>query len=166
LIAYVWTFIVISVLWFQHQRLFSNFFVPNPATVVVNFTALGLIGLIVYFVQLFGRFHGEAEKIYAALAYFFVLGLTLLSFGILYAHGVNAKWDHLDREMRYIGVRYALRGAVTGACMLIGVLICVARGAQSFSDIYPLFGLAFLGVIAARFIALAVKPRIVDAAHG
>jgi hypothetical protein len=152
-------------LWFQHQRLFSHFFTPNPMTVVLNFVALGSIGLIVYFVQVFVRYHDEAERIYASLAYFSVLGLTLLSIGILYAHGVRAKWSHLDGALRYIGVRYALRGVVSGTCMLAGVWICVARGAQGFGDIYPLVGLAVFGVFAARLVAMAFKKKIEGTAN-
>ena len=160
LIAYAWTFAVIALLWFSHQRLFSHYFTPNTATVIVNFVALALIGLIVYFVQVFVHYSGETSKAWAALAYFGALGLTLLALGVLYAHGVRHRWEHLDSELRFTGVRFAVRCLLSGACMAIGVFVSAMRAVQSMADVWPVAVLAIASVVAARIVAVIIKPRI------
>src|ERR1700759_2132684 len=62
LVSYFCTFAVIAVLWFNHQRLFSMFFIPEAFCIVLNFLLLSMIGLMVYFVQVFGRIHGDADQ--------------------------------------------------------------------------------------------------------
>lgn len=165
LIAYAWTFAVIAALWFQHQRLFSHFFSPHPLTIVLNFLALATIGLIVYFVQVFVHYHTSFEKVWAAFAYFAALGTTLLSFGILYLHGTRIRWNALDPDLRYLGIRHALRGIISGMCMFAGVGISVMRQPKSLDDLLPLVVLAATGLLVARIATRLVKPGILGGEH-
>ena len=162
LVCYFWTFAVIAILWFNHQRLFSLFFLVHPVCLVLNFVFLSMIGLLVYFLQVFGHVRGEADQAIALLAYFGALGTSLLTIGILYAIGTRVRWHQLTREERYLGVRAALRGIVVGVFLDGGVIIT------------PLFFLelhlratltlaysAIFAVIVTRIALQFLRPRIV-----
>ena len=43
LAAFAFTFLVVSLLWYSHNRLFEYFFVPTPLTVALNFVTLALV---------------------------------------------------------------------------------------------------------------------------
>jgi uncharacterized membrane protein len=62
LIAYFWTFFLIAGLWFNHQRLFTTYFWPEPVAVVLNFVLLSMTGLLVYFVQVFVHYHDSFDR--------------------------------------------------------------------------------------------------------
>ena len=161
LIAYGWSFAIIAALWYTHQRLFSHYFWPEPGTIVLNFILLSMIGLIVYFVQVFVHYHDEFDRFWAFLAYFTAFGIALVSLGILYWHGVRRRWVHLDGDLRYIGTRYVIRGLGSGSCMLIGVAVCALRAGRTMSDVWPLALLAFTGLVVTRGAVRFMKQRII-----
>ncbi|MBV9232779.1 MAG: DUF1211 domain-containing protein, partial [Candidatus Eremiobacteraeota bacterium] len=49
--AYVWTFAVVSSLWYSHHRLFVRAFVPAKLAIFLNFVWLATVGLLVYLMQ-------------------------------------------------------------------------------------------------------------------
>ncbi len=134
LIAYIWTFLVIASIWYTHQRLFSYYFTVRPYTIFLNFLLLASLGLIVYFVQVFVHVQGEPDKVWAFLAYFFMQSISFIVMGALYAHGVRARWAELDGQLRYQGVRHAVRNLTTGVAVLLGVTITALRHPQSMDD--------------------------------
>ena len=160
LFAYIWTFAVIASIWYTHQRLFSYYFTVRPYTVFLNFALLFLIGLMVYFVQVFVHVAGEPDRLWAFLIYFCVQGLSFLVMGTLYAQGVRARWQHLDADLRYTGVRNAARTLTAGAAILTGVLVVVLRHPQKLDDAAMVGYIAVVGMLGSRLVLHVLKDRI------
>jgi uncharacterized membrane protein len=161
LIAYFWTFAIIGNLWFLHQRLFTHYFWPQPLTITLNFFLLSLVGLIVYFVQVFVRYGDQFEKAWAFIAYFFVLGAALVALGTLYYHGTRKRWASLDPTERYIGMRHSMR-VIVGLGMMAGSAACAALHPQTLNDIVPLFVCVLVAVLGTRLTLPWLKRRAAE----
>lgn len=164
LVAYFWTFALIASIWYTHQRLFSTYFTIRPYTILLNFVLLALLGLIVYFVQVFVHVEGEPDKVWAFLIYFSVQSLAYMVMGALYAHGVRARWEGLDGELRYQGVRQAVRLLVAGGTVLVGVIVTALRHPQSMDDAAVVGFISLAGLLAARVVMRVLRSRIASAA--
>ncbi|HTV92343.1 MAG TPA: TMEM175 family protein [Verrucomicrobiae bacterium] len=160
LMAYIWTFGVIASIWYTHQRLFSYYFAVRPYTIFLNFVLLASLGLIVYFVQVFVHLQGEPDKVWAFLVYFFMQSIAFIVMGALYGHGVRSRWYDLDSELRYQGVRYAVRMLVTGSAVLAGVIVTALRHPRSLDDAVILGIISLVGALGSRVIVRALAPRI------
>jgi uncharacterized membrane protein len=163
LIAYFWTFAIIGNLWFLHQRLFTHYFWPERLSIFLNFVLLSLVGLIVFFVQVFVRYKAEPDEVWAFLTYFFVLGLALMVMGLLYLHGTRKRWDSLDADERFVGMRHSLRGIV-GAGMMIGAAASALRVPQTMNDIAPLMACIAVSAFGTRMSLRTLKQRIAEKA--
>ncbi|MGC2130718.1 MAG: TMEM175 family protein [Candidatus Aquilonibacter sp.] len=164
LVAYFWTFAVVAGIWYSHQRLFTHFFWPETFSIVLNFTLLSMVGLLVYFVQVFVHYHSTFDRVWAFIAYFAVLGIAFIALGTLYLHGARRRWGSLDAEDRYVGFRQGLRNIVGGAFMLVGALVTALLPVKSMDDLWPLAIFVFAGFFAARIVARLLKARIVAGA--
>lgn len=162
-VAYIWTFAVIAGIWYNHQRLFMHFFWPETLTIILNFALLAMIGLLVYFVQVFVHYHDAFDRVWAFLAYFMVFGLGFMILGTLYLHGTRRRWDALTGEDRYTGLRQAARGIVGGAFIVVGVAVSALRPAKSMDDLLPLAIFVLAGLVGSRFVLRALKSRITGA---
>ena len=162
LIAYFWTFAIVASIWYSHQRLFTLFFWPETFSIVLNFVLLSMVGLLVYFVQVFVHYHAALDQVWAFVAYFAVLGIAFIALGTLYLHGARRRWAALDGEDRYVGFRQALRGIVGGAFMLVGALVVALGSVKSLDELWPLALFVFAGFLVARFAAGLFKARIVQ----
>jgi len=163
LIAYFWTFGIICSLWFTHQRLFTHFFWPEPISIIANFVLLSMVGLIVYFVQVFVHYHHELDKVWAFLAYFFAFGIALVALGSLYLHGTRRRWQQLVPDERFTGLKYAVRGIVVGTAIVAGTVVSALFRPTSMDAVWPLVMCVFLGVVGVRIFNRVMKPRIVQA---
>ena len=54
-VAYVWTFAFVCTMWGQHYWTFRHVFVPNRISLLLNYAKLGLIVLLIFFVQVLLR---------------------------------------------------------------------------------------------------------------
>ncbi len=160
IVAYFWTFIAISTIWYNHQRLFTHYFWPEPLTIILNFALLSMMGLLVYFVQVFVHFHTAYDHVWAFLAYFAVFGVALVLLGTLYLHGTWRRWIQLDAKERYTGVNHTARGILTGGAILIGVVVCASRPARSMDDVWPLMISVLVAVIGVRVTQFILKQRV------
>jgi glucan phosphoethanolaminetransferase (alkaline phosphatase superfamily) len=112
--GFVFSFVMISILWWIHHRLFRSFFVLNTASVVLNFAMLGSLVLMVYFQQMALRFiagggePGEALQLWM-LCYGVVYGLV----GAMVAIGLRTRWKTLSIDDLRWGVSRSI-GAVVG----------------------------------------------------
>lgn len=151
LAIYFWTFFVVAAIWFSHQRLFSRYFVATPATIILNFVLLALVGLVVFFVQVFGHVHGSLDKGLAFCAYWFLLGSEWGVIGALFAIGLRARWEALDDFERRDGRKHALRGALLCGGTYCGVALAGIGGftMQSAVVIAPC---VVLSIMASRFL--------------
>jgi uncharacterized membrane protein len=161
LIAYFWTFFVICSVWYSHQRLFTHFFSPHPLTVILNFGLLSMVGLLVFFVQVFVHYHDSFDRVWAFLAYFTVFGTLFLIMGTLYLHGTLTRWNRLSAEDRYTGLLQSARGIIGGPAVLIGVAISALRPARSLQDLFPVAYCVIVGLLIVRIGARIYKPRII-----
>ena len=164
LVAYFWTFAVVAGLWYSHQRLFTHFFWPETFSIVLNFALLSMVGLLVYFVQVFVHYHSTFDRVWAFIAYFAVLGIAFIALGTLYLHGARRRWANLDADDRYAGIRQALRGIVGGAFTLVGALVTALLPVKSMDDLWPLAIFVFAGFFATGLVARILRPRIVGGA--
>jgi uncharacterized membrane protein len=163
LIAYFWTFAVISRIWFTHQRLFTRLFWPDPLSVALNFVLLAMVGLLVYFVQVFVHYRDDFERAWAFIAYFAVLGVLLTIIGVLHWRGAHHRWESLDAEDRYFGVAQGLRNGVAGVCIFIGAALNAALRPQDLNDIWLVPVAVVVGLSGTRIAIRALKPRILGA---
>jgi uncharacterized membrane protein len=164
LIAYFWTFAVIARIWYTHQRLFTRFFWPDSFSVFLNFVLLSMVGLLVYFVQVFVHYRDDFERVWAFIAYFGVLGVLLTIVGVLHWRGVRRRWDALDAEDRYFGVVQAARNGVAGVCIFVAAVIIPTLHPHNFNDIWLVPLAVVLGLAGTRIALRALKPRIIAAA--
>jgi uncharacterized membrane protein len=165
LIAYFWSFAVISGLWYNHRRLFSSYFVADSFSVGINFVLLSMIGLVVYFVQVFVHEHSDYDRTWAFLAYFIAQGCAFLCLGTLYAYGARRRWATLDPQARFIGVRQGARGLVGGVFVLTGVAVSALHPARSMADTWPVAAVALAGLVGVRIVLRFMKPKVMEAAH-
>jgi uncharacterized membrane protein len=165
LIAYFWSFAVISGLWYNHRRLFARYFVADRFSVGVNFVFLSMVGLVVYFVQVFVHEHSDFDRVWAFLAYFVAQGIAFLCIGALYAHGLRRQWEMLEPDTRFVGVRQSARGIVGGIAVLAGVGVCALHPATSMNDAWPLAAIALAGLVGVRIVLRLLRPRFAEAAH-
>ena len=163
LVAYFWTFAVICALWFNHQRLFTHYFVPEIASILLNFLFLAMVGLIVYFVQVFVHYHDEYEKMWSFLAYFFVFGVAFISIGTLYLHGTKRRSDQLEAKDRFDGIYHGCRALAVGIAVIVGGVVTVLLKPVDMSSVWPVAVFAAIGNVGVRVVLRSVKERLLGA---
>jgi uncharacterized membrane protein len=96
--AFVASFSLVVMLWWNHHRLFKTYLVLTRATLFMNFALLGGLVLMLYFLQI-----GTRDIAMQGGGPHFFLRLTLLSFAAVYALlagmfaiGVRARWSALS----------------------------------------------------------------------
>jgi uncharacterized membrane protein len=91
LVAYVWTFAFVCTMWGQHYWTFRHVFVPDRVSVLLNYAKLGLIVLLIFFVQVLlrafeiGNAHDVVvgnELYWGCLAAYWVVTALLLAAGM------------------------------------------------------------------------------------
>ena len=119
LVGFLWTFALVCLMWWNHNRIFRAGFKATPAALVLNFVLLASIVLIVYFAQVFARVSTLHDGLVAARLYFAALGLSAIFTALLYY--VN------------LGVtRGAIVNAVSGSIQCAGVLVSLLWGDRIF----------------------------------
>jgi uncharacterized membrane protein len=160
LIAYYWSFGMVSVIWWHHRRLFTHYFSPSTLTVVLNFLLLSMLGLMMYFVQVFVHLRAEEDKALALLAYFGTQGVEFTSMGLLYLLGTRARWAKLDPEERYEGMRFGVRFTIPGTIVLCGIVFMVLHGVHHVNEVLLVPLCAAIGVAITRAVLSVARARI------
>ena len=161
IITYFWTFAFIGNIWFNHQRLFAEYFVPRPLSIFLNFVLLSMLGLIVFFVQVFGRMRLEHDRFLAFIGYFAIFGLTTTILGVLFAIGTRERWPMLDAAARRWGINACVRRFVVGAAVLIGVALSATTSPRAtMRDVLPLMYCVIAGIVAWRLGMRVLSSRI------
>jgi uncharacterized membrane protein len=160
-IGFAVSFVLISLVWWGHQRIFRTYFLLTPLTVVLNFTLLGSLVLMVYFQQISLHFIGIGGNPSNAVR------LWLLSYGVVYGllgamlwTGVRERWTMLtEADLRW-GVGRATI-LVIGAVLFFVSAACYAefRGKVVFvvAIITVLFLRLFVPMMANRVVATRTK---------
>lgn len=166
IVAYFVTFGLIAFLWMRHQRLFSMYFIATPFCIGLNFVFLSMLGLIVYFVQVFAHVRGERDQVIAVLGYSSAFAIALVCLGLMYALGTRERWKRLLPEDRFTGFSNAARGLIVGCLMLFG---CIATPLTFFElgyfSTYVILIAVVVGALASRVVVQYQKPRIIGGAH-
>lgn len=102
-------------MWWNHNRLFARYFVPNTVSVVLNFAMLGCLVLFAFSIQVFVKYAGpDSILFYAAM-----FGCTFLLLGVLYLIGATLRRARLTSEEFRKGFIRGLRLT----CMALGILV-------------------------------------------
>jgi uncharacterized membrane protein len=104
LAAFAFTFLVVSLVWYSHYRLFEYFFVPTPLTVALNFITLALVVWLVYQLQVYVRFQNTSEAVVAATGYVVTFSAVWLLLMTLFVISMRIRWRALVAKERRIGI--------------------------------------------------------------
>ena len=149
LLAFLWTFSLVCLMWWNHNRIFRTSFRPTPVSMVLNFVLLATIVLIVYFAQVFARVTTQHDGLVAGRLYFGTLAITAIVTALLYYVNHGAP-------------RGMLVNAISGGIQLAVVIASFAIGDNPIG--LPAMGIAvpiaFVigGIVARRVVALPVVP--------
>lgn len=135
LVAFVWTFGTICLLWVRNNHLFKHYFIPNSFSIGLNFTQLGAAVLMVYMVQLLLRaiqLDGQGDLKAGLAMYFGSYVLLQVLLGALFLYGVRKRWDVLDAPLRARGVTATVR-LFAGAIAMAGLGYGGAHGPRMFA---------------------------------
>ncbi|MGR4064235.1 MAG: TMEM175 family protein [Vulcanimicrobiaceae bacterium] len=128
LIAFACTFLFVSIIWYQHHRIFVNYFKPRPLTIVLNFAMLGCTVMLVYALQVFVKFLNTDQRDAATMFYLVAFSIVYACLGALYATGVRDRWGELDAALRTRGIRSAMRLVGVGVITILGMFVSSAVG--------------------------------------
>lgn len=141
--AFAFTFLVVSMAWFTHRRLFEYYFVPRTPTIVLNFVLLGLIVWLVYQLQLYVHFAESADHGVAAYGYGVTFSIVWMLYAVLFTVCTRMRWTKLDAEMRRSGALAVARTGLLGAGMMLTLLVLWALKLQPEISFYMIFFWAF-----------------------
>lgn len=166
LVSYFVTFSLIALLWLRHQRLFSMYLVPLPACIFANFVFLSMLGLIVYFVQVFAHVRGEFDQAIAVIGYSGAYAVAMLALGFMFAIGTRERWAQLTPHDRFTGFSNAARPLIVGALLLCACIVSPLVSLElRIVATYTVGAAAILGVLVSQVLLAYQKQRIIGAAH-
>lgn len=170
LIAYLFTFWLIALVWWSHSQLFQHYFLPNRLTYFLCFITLALTGLLVYAFQVWMHTGDTSDSYSAAQIYFGTLALTYCVLGSLYLIGLKgyrALLEPVVRAKGYIRSAWFLgmglgAGVGTTISAIPGWSIDAKHQAHLFLGVdrgpvpaEAVFGLMLGGLVALSFTAVA-----------
>lgn len=146
LLAFVATFGIVSATWYAHHWLFDYLFVPQRATIIVNFATLASIVWLVYQLQVYMHFEvaNTVDSQLAATSYIGTFALTWSLLGLLYALSARACWDTLPAADKQAAI------FKTGRLLTIGLPLIVAVTVAFYLHVrieYTFFLIPILGVV-------------------
>ena len=148
LIAFAFTFFVVSTTWYAHHRLFDYFFVPRVPTITLNFTMLGSVAWLVYQLQVYARFARTPDHRFAATSYIATFALAWMLLALLYVLCVRIRWSDLDVQERREGILQIGRiGSIgAGTAVTITLLTVLRLPAEIAFWLIPAWGAAWRAV--------------------
>ena len=155
LAAFAFTFLVVSLLWYSHNRLFEYFFVPTPLTIALNFVTLALVVWLVYQLQVYVHFQGTAEETVAAASYIITFSAVWLLLMTLYLICMRIRWSAIGSNERRSGVMSVARLGSIGFGSLIALGLADRLGWPSV----VVFGSIFVWGVLGRAIGTIVIRR-------
>lgn len=118
--GFVISFVLVSILWWIHHRIFKSFFVPNVATVITNFAMLGALVLMVYFQQICVHLIAIGDDVTVAVQLWAVsYSVVYALVGIMLWYGIYVRWSTLSAD----DLRWGLR---RGVLVVVGTVIFIA----------------------------------------
>jgi uncharacterized membrane protein len=145
-IAFVITFAIVCSMWWSHHLLFTHFFVPRSATIVMNFATLGALLFAIYSVQLFIADLGDST---AFAMYATSFGTVALLLGVQFLYGWRVRKGALPADISLRGFGRGLGLFGVGALFLLSASLSARYGLHVRPFTYVLYAL-FVYVIAMR----------------
>jgi uncharacterized membrane protein len=149
LAAFAFTFLVVALVWYSHNRLFEYFFVPTPSTVTLNFLTLALVVWLVYQLQVFVHFQATSESDAAAVSYIVTFSAVWLLLAALFAISMRVRWGAIPVEERRIGIVSIVRLASIGFGSLATLALTLLLGWTPIIVFAAIFVWAVLGRVIA-----------------
>ncbi len=151
--AFLWTFALVCLLWWNHHRLFRTVFVPTRVTIILNFVLLASIVLLAFLAEVLNRPSTLHDAALAVRLYYGALAANFLVWALL-AFVCSRNPLHVENPEL---VRSAERAALVNATAGTVILVLEALGAWVFGDLFSIVGISasipisfVLGSIVAR----------------
>ncbi|HEY1881754.1 MAG TPA: TMEM175 family protein [Candidatus Cybelea sp.] len=138
LIAYVWTFALVCIMWASHYWTFRYVFVPTPFCLVVNYAKLALTVLLVFMVQVLMRSYetGTARDVIVANElYWGCLAAIWAATALLLLVGLRDRRAFLAPEIAHRAVARIYRIAATIPALVVGIFIGAHGAADLMSSV-------------------------------
>jgi len=151
--GFAFSFVLISIVWWVHQRIFRTFFILSWITMVLNFTLLGSLVLMVYFQQIALHFIGVDSNPTS------VVRMWMTSYGVVYGLlgamlwiGLRERWKVLPAaDLRWGAHRASILSMGSALFFMFGAGLAGIRGSA----------ILIVGSIAVLVIRVIV-PKLVD----
>lgn len=149
--AFAFSFVMISMLWWYHHRLFVTYFTLNGATIAMNFTLLASLVFGIYFQQVAIHFlTAGLDPVVPLRLWLGCMAVVFLVLAGMYALGIWERRDTLDASSLRWGVNLNYQAAVS------------AVGLTALCLVGPLNLKAALAVVIVVGLASALSNRIVS----
>lgn len=154
------SFVLISIVWWVHQRIFRTFFILTPITLVLNFTLLGSLVLMVYFQQVALHFIGTDSNPTN------VVRMWMTSYGVVYGLlgamlwiGLRERWKFLsEADLRWGAHRASILSMGAALFFMFGAGLAGARGSAIL--IVASIAVLFVRLLMPRFINRVLAVRL------
>jgi uncharacterized membrane protein len=157
LIAFVITFAIVCGMWWSHHQLFTHFFVPKPATIVLNFATLGSLLFAIYSVQLLIP-NLEDRTAFAMYTGSFGLVALLLAAQFLYGWNVRKGSLPVDVALRGFGRGVGLLGV--GLLFVATAIVVLCSGVHIRPFTYLLYGVIAYVIFMRVFVHLRARKLL------
>jgi len=149
--AFAVTFAIVSGVWYSHNRLFADFFVPTPVAVFLNFVLLGFTLLLVYMLQVFTHFERSSD-LASEVGYMACFAIVYGLLAVLYAMGLRRRWVELDPKTRQRGILASARATMVAIVLLVGCPVAYALKLPLVTAVLAILPFALLArILNARY---------------
>lgn len=154
LIAFFATFVIVASTWYSHHWLFDHLFIPNAATIVVNFATLASLVWLVYQLQVFVHFAPTSDAQFAMISYLTTFGVSWLLLAVLYGLCLALRWNELPETDRRAGSFKTGRITTVGIATVVSTTILGALHQPAYTTLWVIIGAAVAYRVVARFAGL------------
>lgn len=134
LFAFGITFMVVASLWWSHHRLFTNYFVPTPLNIALNFVLLGGITFLTFALQVW--LHAREHQTLAYAMYSFSFGVVLGIIAYLMHHSVTVRGHLMDPGIVAKGRARTFRLTVVSLAAIGYAALTIAQPTSALSKWY------------------------------
>jgi Endosomal/lysosomal potassium channel TMEM175 len=159
--VFAFSFVLISLVWWWHHKLFLTYFHTRPATIVMNFVLLGSLVYCIYFQQVAIRFAATGVDVTLPVRLWLAcMALTFAQLAGMYAIGIWERRCDLDnRAMRWgVSVTYETTLSCIGLAV-VGALIPHHEAGAVITILIVVLAATLRGPIASRFTRLLLPVR-------
>ncbi|HVA27063.1 MAG TPA: TMEM175 family protein [Candidatus Baltobacteraceae bacterium] len=150
-VIYLWTFALVCLMWWLHNRVFRTVFVPTTWSVLCNFALLASIVIMVYFAEVLAHARTIDDAAVASRLYYLTFSVTVALVSTLSWMGLSDRGERLDSQVRTKAVRSAVVNTVAAAFIMVSVAASLVHLDTIFVPwlgVVALFGFALGNVVA------------------